>query len=49
MYMNIKHARDNGAIENYIDGETGQTRESGRDQGHPQLALGAMATVCELA
>jgi hypothetical protein len=43
------HTRDNGTIENYIDGETGQTQESGRDQGHPQLALGAMATVCELA
>jgi tetratricopeptide (TPR) repeat protein len=43
------HAHDNGTIENYIDGETGQTQESGRDQGHPQLALGAMATVCELA
>jgi hypothetical protein len=53
MYSRAKdfylHARDNGAIENYIDGETGQTQESGRDQGHPQLALGAMATVCELA
>jgi hypothetical protein len=43
------HAHDNGTIENYIDGKTGQTQESGRDQGHPQLALGAMATVCELA
>jgi hypothetical protein len=43
------HAHDNGTIENYIDGETGQTQESGRDQGHPQLALGAMATICELA
>lgn len=43
------HAHDNGTVENYIDGETGQTQESGRDQGHPQLALGAFATVCELA
>ncbi|MDR2414039.1 MAG: alginate lyase family protein, partial [Odoribacteraceae bacterium] len=40
---------DNGTIANYIDGETGQTQEAGRDQGHPQLALGAMATICELA
>lgn len=40
---------DNGAIEHYIDAETGQTQESGRDQGHPQLALGAFATMCELA
>lgn len=43
------HARDNGTIENYISGKTGQTQESGRDQGHPQLGLGAMATICELA
>jgi hypothetical protein len=43
------HGHDNGTIENYIDGETGQIQESGRDQGHPQLGLGAMATVCELA
>ncbi len=43
------HAHDNGTIENYIDGETGQIQESGRDQGHPQLGLGAMATICELA
>jgi hypothetical protein len=43
------HAHDNGTIENYISGETGQTQESGRDQGHPQLGLGAMATICELA
>jgi hypothetical protein len=45
-YLN---GNDNGTIRNYIDGETGQTQESGRDQGHPQLALGAFATVCELA
>jgi hypothetical protein len=45
-YLN---GRDNGTIANYIDGETGQAQESGRDQGHPQLALGAMATICELA
>lgn len=40
---------DNGTIANYIDAETGQTQESGRDQGHPQLALGAFSTICELA
>ena len=45
-YLN---GHDNGTIANYIDGETGQTQESGRDQGHPQLALGAFATICELA
>jgi hypothetical protein len=45
-YLN---GNDNGTISNYIDGETGQSQEAGRDQGHPQLALGAFATVCELA
>ncbi|MBO9673222.1 MAG: alginate lyase family protein [Sphingobacteriaceae bacterium] len=43
------HANDNGTIANYIDGETGQIQESGRDQGHSQLGIGAMATVCEIA
>ncbi|MDQ0641092.1 hypothetical protein QF042_004657 [Pedobacter sp. W3I1] len=43
------HANDNGTIANYIDGKTGQIQESGRDQGHSQLGIGAMATVCEIA
>ena len=43
------HGHDNGTIENYIDGTTGQIQESGRDQSHCMLGLGAMATVCELA
>ncbi|GGG98347.1 alginate lyase family protein [Pedobacter zeae] len=43
------HAKDNGTIANYIDGESGQIQESGRDQGHCQLGIGAMATVCEIA
>jgi hypothetical protein len=42
------HANDNGTIENYA-GETGQLQESGRDQGHCMLAIGSMATVCEIA
>jgi len=42
-------ARDNGSIAHYICGETGQIQESGRDQPHCMLGLGAMATVCELA
>lgn len=40
---------DNGTLAHYIDGETGQLQESGRDQSHCMLGLGAMATVCELA
>lgn len=43
------HACDNGTIEHYIDGITGQIQESGRDQGHCELGIGAMATVCEMA
>jgi hypothetical protein len=43
------HGKDNGTIEHYISGSTGQIQESGRDQGHSQLGIGAMATVCEIA
>ncbi|MBT2561005.1 alginate lyase family protein [Pedobacter sp. ISL-68] len=43
------HANDNGTIVNYVDAETGQIQESGRDQGHSQLGIGAMATICEIA
>lgn len=45
-YLN---GNDNGTISHYIDGETGQIQESGRDQSHCMLGLGAMATVCEIA
>lgn len=43
------NGNDNGTIKNYISGTTGQIQESGRDQGHSQLGLGALATVCEIA
>jgi len=43
------NGNDNGNIKNYIDGATGQIQESGRDQGHSQLGIGALATVCEIA
>src|SRR5579859_2987684 len=43
------NANDNGTIRNYISGATGQIQESGRDQGHSQLGIGALATVCEIA
>ena len=43
------HGNDNGTIKNYIDGISGQIQESGRDQAHCQLGIGAMAVVCELA
>jgi len=43
------NADDNGTIRHYISGATGQIQESGRDQGHSQLGIGALATVCEIA
>ena len=42
------HANDNGALPNYVS-ETGQCQETGRDQGHAQLGLGAMCEICEMA
>jgi hypothetical protein len=40
---------DNGTILHYNNDSTGQIQESGRDQGHSQLGIGALATVCEIA
>ena len=42
------HANDNGALPNYVS-ETGQCQETGRDQSHAQLGLGAMCDICEMA
>ena len=42
------YANDNGTLPNYI-GETGQCQETGRDQAHAQLGLGAMCEICEMA
>ena len=42
------HANDNGSLPNYIS-ETGQCQETGRDQGHAQLGLGALCETCEMA
>lgn len=42
------NGHDNGTIKNYIS-DTGQIQESGRDQGHCMLGIGAMATICEIA
>lgn len=38
-----------GSIRRYIDGETGQCQESGRDQTHAQLGLGMMSMLSEVA
>lgn len=40
---------DNGTLYYYIDGETGQCQESGRDQGHTQLGLSFALSCCEMA
>ena len=42
------HANDNGALPRYIS-PTGQCQETGRDQGHAQLGLGALCDICEMA
>ena len=42
------HANDNGALPRYIS-PTGQCQETGRDQGHAQLGLGALCEICEMA
>ncbi|MCR5780758.1 MAG: alginate lyase family protein, partial [Bacteroidaceae bacterium] len=42
------HANDNGSLPKYIS-ETGQCQETGRDQGHAQLGLGALCETCEMA
>ena len=42
------HANDNGSLPRYIS-ETGQCQETGRDQGHVQLGLEALAQTCEMA
>lgn len=43
------NANDNGNIRHYISDSTGQIQESGRDQGHSQLGIGALAGICEIA
>ena len=42
------HGYDNGSLPHYIHA-SGQCQESGRDQGHVQLGLGALVETCELA
>jgi len=42
------HANDNGALPRYVS-ESGQCQETGRDQGHVQLGLEALAQTCEMA
>ena len=39
---------DNGSLPNYI-GKSGQCQETGRDQAHTQLGLGALCDLCDMA
>ncbi len=41
-------ANDNGTLY-YIDKETGQCQEQGRDMGHAQLGVGMIGSICEVA
>ena len=41
-------ANDNGALPRYVS-TTGQCQETGRDQAHAQLGLGALCETCEMA
>lgn len=43
------YGNDNGTIAHYIDGATGQCQESGRDQQHTILGIGALSAICEIA
>lgn len=49
----FKNGRGNGSVYNAIphlfDGSVAQWQESGRDQGHCNLGIGLMASVCEMA
>jgi len=40
---------DNGSLLHYIDGETGQNQEAGRDQQHSQLGVACLAEAAEVA
>lgn len=42
------HGKGNGSITHYIHSH-GQNQESGRDQVHGQMGLGALAAACEIA
>ena len=42
------HAYDNGSLPRYVS-PSGQCQETGRDQAHAQLGLGALADICEMA
>ena len=44
-----RNGQGNGRLTHYVFDESGQCQESGRDQPHTQLGLGALADACEIA
>jgi hypothetical protein len=44
-----RNGTGNGRLTHYVINEAGQCQESGRDQGHTQLGLAALAEACEVA
>jgi hypothetical protein len=45
----FRNGKGDGRLTNYVFNEAGQCQESGRDQQHTQLGLGALAEACEVA
>lgn len=44
-----RNGEGNGRLTHYVFDASGQCQESGRDQAHTQLGLGALADACEIA
>lgn len=44
-----RNGAGNGRLTHYVINDSGQVQESGRDQQHTQLGLGALAEACEIA
>ena len=45
----LRSGKGNGRLTHYVFNDSGQCQESGRDQTHTQLGLGALAEACEVA
>jgi hypothetical protein len=45
----FKSGKGNGRLTSYVINDSGQCQESGRDQQHTQLGLGALAEACEVS
>jgi hypothetical protein len=44
-----RHGTGDGCLTHYVFNDAGQCQESGRDQAHTQLGLGALADCCQIA